>query len=142
VRLIDLVRGSWLVTRDSRMERTGSQIKEFWVWAPDNEFLGSSLRFEGLTEPLKNVCSIVYFILKCYTVYKSESEKKMSVNFKTNSFFGSLAGRILSIFGRPPTRPTAGDLRRMEFKTSTQRLGVRFTEKIRQIFRFRWLRKF
>jgi hypothetical protein len=30
----------------------------------------------------------------------------------------------------------------MEFKTSTQHLGVRFTEKIRQVFRFRWIRRF
>jgi hypothetical protein len=32
-------------------------------------------------------------------------------------------------------------LQRAEFKTSTQRLGIRFTENIRDIFRLRWLRK-
>jgi hypothetical protein len=66
----------------------------------------------------------------------------MSVRSKINSFLGLLAGRILSVFGRPLTKSTAGDFRRMEFKTSTQHLGVRFTEKIRQVFRFKWLRKF
>jgi hypothetical protein len=66
----------------------------------------------------------------------------MSVRSKINSFLGLLAGGLLSIFGRPLTKPTASDFRRMEFKTSTQQLGVRFTEKIRQVFRFRWLRKF
>ncbi|MFA5252108.1 MAG: hypothetical protein WC454_05950 [Phycisphaerae bacterium] len=66
----------------------------------------------------------------------------MSTSSKTNSFFSLLAGGILSIFSRPPAGPTTDDFRRMEFKTSTQHLGVRFTEKIRQVFRFRWLRKF
>ncbi|MFZ0034202.1 MAG: hypothetical protein WAK60_04325 [Sedimentisphaerales bacterium] len=66
----------------------------------------------------------------------------MSVRYKKRTFLGSVAGRILSIFGRPLAKPTAGDLRRMEFKTSTQRLGVRFTEKVRDVFRFKWLRKF
>lgn len=66
----------------------------------------------------------------------------MSVRSKKRSFLGLLAGRILSIFGRPPARPTASDFRRMEFKTSAQHLGVRFTEKIRNVFRFKWLRKF
>lgn len=66
----------------------------------------------------------------------------MSVRPKTNSFLGSLIGLFLSVFGRRPSRPAADDFRRMEFKTSTQHLGVRFTEKIRNVFRFKWLRKF
>jgi len=66
----------------------------------------------------------------------------MSVRSKINSFLGLLAGGLLSIFGKSPAKPTANDFRRMEFKTSTQHLGVRFTEKIRQVFRFKWLRKF
>jgi len=66
----------------------------------------------------------------------------MSIRYKVNSFLGLLTGRILSIFGRPPAKPTVGDFRRMEFKTSTQHLGVRFTEKVRDVFRFKWLRKF
>jgi hypothetical protein len=66
----------------------------------------------------------------------------MSVRSEKSSFLGSVAGRILSVFGRPAAKPTAENLRRMEFKTSTQHLGVRFTEKIRRVFRFKWLRKF
>jgi hypothetical protein len=66
----------------------------------------------------------------------------MAVCSKINSFFGLIAGRVLSIFGRRPAKPDANALRQMEFKTSTQQMGVRFTEKIRQVFRFRWLRKF
>jgi len=61
---------------------------------------------------------------------------------KINSLLGLLAGGLLSLFGKSPTRPTENDLKRAEFKTSTQRLGIRFTERIRRIFRFRWLRKF
>jgi len=66
----------------------------------------------------------------------------MPVRSKINSFLGLLAGGLLSTFGKSPAKPAADDLRRMEFKTSTQALGVRFTEKMRQVFRFRWLKKF
>jgi len=60
---------------------------------------------------------------------------------KAGSFFGWLAGLFMSLFGKSPSRPMVEDLKRAEFKTSTQRLGIRFTEKIRDVFRFRWLRK-
>ena len=65
----------------------------------------------------------------------------MSAHTKIGSFFGLLAAGILSIFGKSPAKPTTEDLRRTEFKTSTQRLGIRFTERIREVFRFKWLRK-
>ena len=65
----------------------------------------------------------------------------MSFGTKTNSFIGSLAAGLLSIFGKSPAKPTPADLHHAEFKTSTQRLGIRFTERIRDVFRFRWLRK-
>ena len=64
----------------------------------------------------------------------------MSVRTKINSFLGLLGGGLLSIFGKSPTKPTTADLQRAEFKTSTQRLGIRFTERIRGVFRFRWLK--
>ncbi|UCF42625.1 MAG: hypothetical protein JSV99_08485 [Planctomycetota bacterium] len=65
----------------------------------------------------------------------------MSVRTKINSFLGLLASGLLSVFGKSPAKATAADLRRMEFKTSTQRLGIRFNERIRRIFRFRWLKR-
>ena len=65
----------------------------------------------------------------------------MSVRGKISSFFGLLVGGILLLFGRSPAKPTVEDLKRAEFKTSTQRMGLRFTERIREVFRFRWLRK-
>jgi hypothetical protein len=39
----------------------------------------------------------------------------------------------------PPV--TDEDLRRHDYPVSTQRMGIRFTERIRDTFRFRWLRK-
>jgi len=66
----------------------------------------------------------------------------MPIRTKINSFIGFLAGGLLSIFGGNRGKPTADDFGRMEFKTSTQKLGVRFTELIRQVFRFRWLKRF
>jgi len=64
----------------------------------------------------------------------------MSFGAKINSFLGLLAGRLLSVFGKSPAKPTTDDFNRMEFKTSTQRLGIRFSERIREVFRFKWLR--
>ena len=66
----------------------------------------------------------------------------MSVRTKIGSVLGLLAGGILLLFGRSAAKPTVEDLKRAEFKTSTQRLGLRFTERIREVFRFKWLRKF
>jgi len=65
----------------------------------------------------------------------------MSVRTKIGSALGFFAGGLLSIFGKSPPKPTTADLQLAEFKTSTQRLGIRFTERIRDVFRFRWLRK-
>jgi len=66
----------------------------------------------------------------------------MSIREKKGSALGFWAGELLSIFGKSPTKPNTTDLQRIEFKTSTQRLGLRFTERIRQVFRLKWLKKF
>jgi len=62
----------------------------------------------------------------------SDSHKK--------TFIGSIGGNLLLLFGKRP-QPTSEDIQKMEFKASTQRMGVRFTDKIRDVFRFRWLKK-
>lgn len=68
----------------------------------------------------------------------------MNPNLETDmrgAALGWLAGVIALLRGRRPSKLTAQDLKRAEFRTSTQRLGIRFTEKIRDVFRFRWLKK-
>ncbi|MBN2180828.1 MAG: hypothetical protein JW715_02850 [Sedimentisphaerales bacterium] len=65
----------------------------------------------------------------------------MSARRKINSLLGFVAAGILSLFGRKSGKVTTDDLKQTEFKTSSQRLGIRFSEKIRDVFRFRWLRK-
>jgi hypothetical protein len=45
------------------------------------------------------------------------------------------------LFGRRIPPVTDEDLRRHDYPVSTQRMGVRFTERMRDTFRFRWLRK-
>ena len=60
---------------------------------------------------------------------------------KVNSVLGFIMGVLSSLFGKSQPGPTAADLQRAEFKTSTQRLGLRFTERIREIFRHRWIKK-
>ena len=59
---------------------------------------------------------------------------------KINSFLGFLAGWVLSLFGKSLSKTDAEDLKRADFKTSTQNLGIRFSEKIRDVFRFKWLK--
>ena len=59
---------------------------------------------------------------------------------KINSFFGLLAAGLLSIFGKSPAKPAVDDLKQADFQTSTQRLGIRFSERIREVFRFKWLK--
>ena len=59
---------------------------------------------------------------------------------KINSFLSLLAAGLLTVFGKSPAKPTTDDLSRMDFKSSTQRLGIRFSKKIRDVFRFRWIK--
>ena len=59
---------------------------------------------------------------------------------KINSILGLFAAWLISLFGKTPAKPTIDDLKRADFGTSTQRLGIRFSEKIRDVFRFRWLK--
>lgn len=61
---------------------------------------------------------------------------------KKRTLLGLLAGGLLSIFGKSAAKPAAEDFKKAEFKTSTQRLGISFTEKVRDIFRFKWLKRF
>ncbi len=65
----------------------------------------------------------------------------MSARKTINSILGFIAAGILSLFGKKSRKVTTEDLERAEFKTGTQRLGIRFSEKIRDVFRFRWIRK-
>ncbi len=58
----------------------------------------------------------------------------MSVRTKIGSALGFFAGRLLSIFGKSPPKPTTADLQRAEFKTSTQRLGIRFSDEPNDMF--------
>jgi hypothetical protein len=63
----------------------------------------------------------------------------MVLHRKDNTVLGFLAGFIAAIFGAKTTKPSKEDLKQAEFKTSTQWLGIRFTDRIRDVFRFKWL---
>ncbi|MGA2093537.1 MAG: hypothetical protein ABSH16_09045 [Sedimentisphaerales bacterium] len=65
----------------------------------------------------------------------------MTERRKINAFFGFLAGIISAVFGSRTAKPTAKDLKDVDFSTSTQRLGVRLTDRIRDVFRFKWIKK-
>jgi hypothetical protein len=57
------------------------------------------------------------------------------------AWLGRVGGFIACVFAGRPFRVTCDDLKAHEYRTSTQRMGVRFTERIRNTFRFRWLRQ-
>jgi hypothetical protein len=65
----------------------------------------------------------------------------MSLRSKINSALGFVAGLILVFFPKSVRKPTNEDLKQVEFSASAQRLGVRFTERIRDVFRFKWLKR-
>jgi hypothetical protein len=52
---------------------------------------------------------------------------------------GHMAGWLLAC--KRAGRVETADLKKAEFKTSTQRLGIRFTDRVRDIFRFRWVKR-
>ncbi|MFA5422392.1 MAG: hypothetical protein WC374_00860 [Phycisphaerae bacterium] len=62
-----------------------------------------------------------------------------SVRTWKNSFIAFFAA-LLSVFTRRK-KSSNDDLRNIDFKTSTQSLGVRFTDRVRDVFRFRWIRR-
>ncbi len=59
---------------------------------------------------------------------------------KVSSILGFIVGIASTLFGKSPKMST-DDIKRADFKTSSQRIGVRFTDRIRNIFRNRWLKK-
>jgi len=56
-------------------------------------------------------------------------------------WLGLAAGLISRLARTPRPAVTREDLRRHDYATSTQRMGVRFTERIRNMFRLRWIRE-
>jgi hypothetical protein len=51
-----------------------------------------------------------------------------------------LAGTFLQVFGKKPKKQTESQIHRQDFTANTQRMGMRFTERLRDVFRNGWLR--
>jgi hypothetical protein len=58
---------------------------------------------------------------------------------KKSSRLGFLAG-VAALFSKRD-KTSAEDMQKLEFKTSTQWMGIRFTDKIRDAFRHKWIKK-
>jgi hypothetical protein len=56
-------------------------------------------------------------------------------------WLGLAAGLISRLSRTPSLGVTCADFRRHDYPTSTQRMGVRVTERIRNMFRLRWIRE-
>ena len=57
-----------------------------------------------------------------------------------SNILGFIASVLSKIFSKP-LKADRKSMERMEFKSSTQRIGFVFAEKVRDIFRHRWLRR-
>jgi hypothetical protein len=60
---------------------------------------------------------------------------------KKAAWLGCVAGLLSRLHIRRISKTTPADLRKHDYHTSTQRMGLSFTERIRNTFRFRWLRR-
>lgn len=54
---------------------------------------------------------------------------------------GLTVALISRLFRTPLPDVTSEDLGKHDYSTSTQRMGIRFTERIRNAFRLRWIRE-
>ena len=64
----------------------------------------------------------------------------MAIRNKFGARLGLLAAQCMRLFGSPPAR--CGETqKKLNFTTSTQRMGLRFTDKLRDRFRPTWLKK-
>jgi hypothetical protein len=54
---------------------------------------------------------------------------------------GWASGCIVRLFPTSLPKVTGADLKRHDYAANTQRMGVRFTERIRRAFRGRWIRE-
>ena len=75
------------------------------------------------------------------TLLKVTGNANRSTRTRKASWLGVLAGLAAYLPRRSRSRVTVSEMRSHDFPTSTQRLGVRFTERIRSTFRFRWLNR-
>jgi len=53
---------------------------------------------------------------------------------------GGVAGLVLGVLAGGRGRPEPGRTERMEYKSSAQRMGLRIGERVRGVWRHRWLR--
>lgn len=56
-------------------------------------------------------------------------------------WLGRAAVLIARLFKTPLPDATSEDLKKHDYSTSTQRMGIRFTDRIRNAFRLRWIRE-
>ncbi len=56
-------------------------------------------------------------------------------------WLGLVGGLLARFFRTRLPEVTCEDLQRNDYSASTQRMGVRFTERIRHAFRLRWIRE-
>jgi hypothetical protein len=57
------------------------------------------------------------------------------------AWLGYAVGLFSHLHIRRSPKITPDDLRKHDYPISTQKMGIRFTERIRDTFRFRWLKR-
>lgn len=64
----------------------------------------------------------------------------MNQNASKQKRLGWGAGLLMGLFGRKPKPHSNAELYNNDFHPNTQKMGLRFTERIRTVFRMQWLR--
>jgi hypothetical protein len=60
---------------------------------------------------------------------------------KKAGWLGAIAGFLSGSFRRGKLPVRQKDIQTLDFPTSSQKMGLTFSEKVREVFRFRWIRK-
>ena len=50
------------------------------------------------------------------------------------------AGLLMNVLGRKPKPHSNAELYKQDFHPNTQKMGLRFSDRMRRVFRLRWLR--
>lgn len=62
-------------------------------------------------------------------------------DFRKSARFGWLAGLLMGVFLPRKSKPDAACLKKVDFPASTQKIAPTMSDKIRDVFRRRWIRQ-
>ena len=71
---------------------------------------------------------------------KKKQIESEEIDVEKQRRLGFGAGLLLTVFGRKPKSDSAAALYKKDLHPNTQKMGLRFTERLRKVWRPKWLR--